>query len=53
VRPEFRPGDALLFDHMLLHRTAVDPDMSERRYAIEAWFTAPSAYPPGSVPILY
>jgi hypothetical protein len=53
VRPEFRPGDALIFDHLLLHRTAVHPDMHKRRYAIEAWFTAPSAYPPGGLPILY
>ena len=53
VRLEFRPGDALIFDHLLLHRTAMHPDMSQRRYAIEAWFTAPSAYPPGGLPILY
>ena len=53
VRPEFRPGDALLFDHMLLHRTATQPSMTQRRYAIEAWFTAPSAYPPGGIPIVF
>jgi hypothetical protein len=53
VRPAFQPGDALLFDHLLLHRTAVAPDMHRRRYAIEAWFAAPSAYPPGGIPILY
>jgi len=44
IRPEFRPGDALLLDHMLLHRTAFDPAMHMPRYAIEAWFAAPSAY---------
>jgi len=53
VRPDFRAGDALIFDHLLLHRTAVSPTMTQRRYAIEAWFTAPSAYPPGGLPILY
>jgi hypothetical protein len=44
VRPIFEPGDALLLDHMNLHRTATDPDMTNDRYAIEAWFFAPSTY---------
>ena len=44
VRPIFEPGDALIFDHMNLHRTAVDPGMTNDRYAIEAWFLAPSTY---------
>jgi Phytanoyl-CoA dioxygenase (PhyH) len=44
VRPIFEAGDALIFDHMNLHRTAVDPGMSRDRYAIEAWFLAPSTY---------
>jgi hypothetical protein len=45
VRPIFEPGDALLFDHLLLHRTGTDPGMTESRYATETWFFAPSAYP--------
>lgn len=53
MRPMFAPGDALLFDHMLLHRTAVDPGMTRARYAIEAWFAAPSAYPSTALPIAY
>jgi hypothetical protein len=44
VRPIFDPGDVLLFDHMNLHCTAVDPGMTRDRYAVEAWFFAPSTY---------
>lgn len=53
VRPEFGVGDALLFDHLLLHRTAASPGMTRRRYALESWFFAPSSYPAGQLPILY
>lgn len=53
VRPVFEPGDALIFDHLLLHRTAYDPAMTRDRYAIEAWFAAPSRYPPTAIPIAY
>ena len=52
VRPLFDAGDALLFDHMFLHRTASDPAMSSERYAIETWFFAPSAYPDDQVPLV-
>jgi len=52
-RPEFRAGDVLLFDHLCLHRTAVDPGMTKLRYAIESWFFATSVYPVGTqTPIL-
>lgn len=53
VRPVFEPGDALLFDQLLVHRTAVSSEMTLERYAIESWFFAPSAYPEGQLPILY
>ena len=53
VRPVFEAGDALLFDHMFLHRTASDPGMSSERYAIETWFFAPSAYPDDQVPMVF
>ena len=43
--PEFEAGDALLFDHLCLHRTAVNEAMTKTRYATETWFFAPSAYP--------
>jgi hypothetical protein len=44
VRPIFEPGDALLLDHMTLHRTAADTGMTKDRYAIETWLFAPSTY---------
>ncbi|MEJ7585718.1 MAG: hypothetical protein WKF43_16920 [Acidimicrobiales bacterium] len=53
LRPEFAPGDALLFDHLFLHRTAIGPDMTRERHAIETWFFAPSAYPDGQIPLVY
>jgi len=45
ARPVFEPGDALLFDGMLLHRTSSEPGMIGVRYAIESWFFAPSTFP--------
>ncbi len=53
VIPEFRAGDALLFDHLLLHRTAVGPGMTRERYAMETWLFAPSSYPDGQIPVVY
>jgi hypothetical protein len=50
---DFRAGDALLFDHMLLHRTAVRPNMTRERYAMETWLFAPSSYPDGQIPLVY
>jgi hypothetical protein len=44
VRPIFEPGDALIFDHMLLHATGQDNTMKKGRYAIEMWWFAPSTY---------
>jgi hypothetical protein len=44
VRPIFEPGDALFFDQLNLHRTAIDPGMPHDRYAIETWFFSPSTY---------
>ena len=51
VRPIFNPGDALMFDEMFLHTTAIEETMSESRYAIETWFFGSSAYPPEYAPI--
>jgi ectoine hydroxylase-related dioxygenase (phytanoyl-CoA dioxygenase family) len=52
VTPAFRAGDALLFDHLLLHRTAVEPGMTRERYAMEIWNFAPSDYPEGQIPVV-
>lgn len=51
VRPEFNIGDAILFDHLTLHRTGVDKSMTKLRYAIEMWFFAASTYPDNQVPL--
>ena len=53
IRPVFEPGDALLFDHLFLHRTAAEPTMARERYAMETWMFAPSDYPKGQIPITY
>jgi hypothetical protein len=53
ISPEFEPGDALLFDHMFLHRTGIRPGMTQERWAIESWFFAPSSYPDGQIPLAY
>jgi hypothetical protein len=53
VSPEFGPGDALLFDHLFLHRTGIRPGMTLERWAIESWFFAPSSYPDGQIPLAY
>ena len=46
IRPRFLPGDALLFDGLLLHRTSPPtPDTAATRYAIETWFFRPSRFP--------
>jgi hypothetical protein len=44
VRPEFDPGDALLFDERLIHRTFLSKDvqMTQERLAVECWFFASS-----------
>jgi hypothetical protein len=53
IAPSFRAGDALLFDHLLLHRTAVHPGMTRERYAMENWMFAPSSYPDGQIPLVF
>ena len=52
VRLQFREGDAIIFDEMNLHRTGVSPGMTKDRFAIEAWFFAPSCYPIEQLPIM-
>ena len=53
VRPHYRAGDVMLFDELLLHRTALDPSMTRQRHAIESWFFAKTDYPSGQVPIVW
>lgn len=53
VRPIFEPGDALIFDQLCLHSTALDPAMTRVRYAVECWFFGPSAFPADYVPLAF
>ncbi len=50
--PVFEPGDALLFDHLMLHRTGARPHLTRPRWAIETWFFAPSFYPVDQGPLV-
>jgi hypothetical protein len=52
VSPRYAPGDAMLFDHLCLHRTGVRPGMTRGRYALETWMFAPSTYPDSSALVL-
>jgi hypothetical protein len=51
LRPTFAAGDALLFDELFLHCTGGTTDKTRDRYALEAWFFAPSAFPSMYVPM--
>ncbi len=53
VRPAFKAGDALFFDHMNLHRTAWAPHITGRRYAIECWFFAASVNAGNQIPMYF
>jgi hypothetical protein len=50
--PEFAAGDALLFDHLFLHRTSLPPNRSKTRWAIECWMFSPSCYPDDQGPLM-
>ena len=51
VHPFFEPGDALIFDHMCLHRTGWKKGMTNGRYTIETWLMAPSTYGVMTTPV--
>ena len=53
VRPRFSPGDAIIFDHYNLHRTAYGSSDSACRYAIETWFFAASRAPQNQHPLVF
>jgi Phytanoyl-CoA dioxygenase (PhyH) len=52
ISPVFQPGDALFFDQLMLHRTAVRPEMTKNRWAIESWFFTPSTFPLDQGPLM-
>lgn len=52
AKPIFAPGDAVFFDHLLLHRTGAREGLKHDRLAIESWFFAPSTFPLNQEPIV-
>jgi hypothetical protein len=52
IRPEFGPGDGMVFDERFVHRTYLNGDMTRDRYALECWFFAPSHDPDHYLPLL-
>ena len=50
--PVFEPGDAMLFDQLMLHRTGARPNLARPRWAVETWFFAPSTFPSERAPIV-
>jgi hypothetical protein len=53
VRPDFRAGDALIFDQFLLHQTGAGPGLTKPRYGLECWFFSPSTYPDDNAPLVF
>ena len=53
ISPLFYAGDALLFDHLLLHRTQYRPEFERPRHAIETWFFGCSSAPSNQVPLAW
>lgn len=53
ARPLFDAGDLVIFDDLNLHRTAIEPEMTRERHAIELWCFAPEAYPENHVPLVW
>lgn len=45
VRLDLAAGDAVVFDHFLVHRSGWRAGMPDMRKAIECWFFAPSSVP--------
>ena len=43
--PVFEPGDAVMLDEWIPHRTGSREGLTESRHAIEAWFFSPTACP--------
>jgi hypothetical protein len=53
VTPTFAPGDALLFDDLLVHRTAMTERMTRTRFSIENWFFTTQGLPSNNAPIVF
>jgi hypothetical protein len=51
VCPTFEPGDALIFDQLLVHRTMPGQPEFEPRYSLEIWTFAASHRPASYLPV--
>ena len=51
VAPRFNRGDALFFDHFLVHRTQHVADCARNRYAVETWFFDSVNFPKNQIPV--
>lgn len=51
--PRYQPGDAMVFDQYLIHKTNTQHTMESQRHSIESWFFAPSDHPVELGPIVY
>jgi hypothetical protein len=47
VSPRFEPGDALLFDELMVHRSGALANPTVDRYAVEMWIFGASTVPEG------
>jgi hypothetical protein len=50
--PTFHPGDAVIFDEWLLHRTGTLDGMTKSRYSTDVWFFPPGTYETEDMPVL-
>jgi hypothetical protein len=53
VAPTFAPGDALVFDDLLVHRTTMNARMTQTRYSMENWCFSAQGLPPHNAPIVF
>jgi hypothetical protein len=53
VTPIFGPGDALFFDDLHVHRTAMTDSMTKPRYSIESWFFTAAGFPSNNAPVVF
>lgn len=53
ITPILRPGDAILFDEMTLHRTGSGPKLTKARTWAITWFFGPSRFPESRHPLSF
>lgn len=50
--PAFAPGDVMIFDQLLVHKTGLPAGRTKTRWAIESWFFGTSSYPEDQGPMV-